>query len=134
MQCPECDIPLLTVELDEVEIDYCPECEGVWLDSGELELLTESTSGSSDLLDKITDAVDTNEDDLKCPICSRKMLKVGFGESSDLVLDSCSEGDGYWLNKGELESVLKMRQGDDRVVTLLKDIFDYKRIDKNESR
>ena len=38
MKCPVCkDVTLLMSEKKGVEIDYCPECRGIWLDRGELE-------------------------------------------------------------------------------------------------
>ena len=40
MKCPVCkDTTLLMSERQGVEIDYCPECRGVWLDRGELDKL-----------------------------------------------------------------------------------------------
>ena len=40
MKCPVCkDVTLLMTEKSGVEIDYCPECRGIWLDRGELEKL-----------------------------------------------------------------------------------------------
>ena len=40
MKCPICkDTTLLMSERQGVEIDYCPECRGVWLDRGELDKL-----------------------------------------------------------------------------------------------
>ena len=42
MKCPVCkDVTLLMSEKKGVEIDYCPECRGIWLDRGELEKLVE---------------------------------------------------------------------------------------------
>ena len=42
MKCPVCkDVTLLMTEKKGVEIDYCPECRGIWLDRGELEKLIE---------------------------------------------------------------------------------------------
>jgi Zn-finger nucleic acid-binding protein len=37
MQCPVCHIALNLTERQGVEIDYCPQCRGVWLDRGELD-------------------------------------------------------------------------------------------------
>jgi Zn-finger nucleic acid-binding protein len=37
MKCPNCDQLLLITERQNVEIDYCPSCRGVWLDRGELD-------------------------------------------------------------------------------------------------
>jgi Zn-finger nucleic acid-binding protein len=49
MKCPVCpDSNLLMTERQNVEIDYCPQCRGVWLDRGELDKLIErSTAGLS---------------------------------------------------------------------------------------
>lgn len=42
MKCPVCkDVTLLMSEKKGIEIDYCPECRGIWLDKGELEKLTQ---------------------------------------------------------------------------------------------
>lgn len=42
MKCPHCtDQSLLMSERQGVEIDYCPQCRGVWLDRGELDKLIE---------------------------------------------------------------------------------------------
>jgi hypothetical protein len=40
MECPRCDGSLKENKIDEVSIDTCEKCGGVWLDSGELEQLT----------------------------------------------------------------------------------------------
>ena len=38
MRCPVCDDQQLAISSREgVEIDYCPQCRGVWLDRGELD-------------------------------------------------------------------------------------------------
>jgi Zn-finger nucleic acid-binding protein len=37
MKCPNDDATLVMSERHGVEIDYCPDCRGVWLDRGELD-------------------------------------------------------------------------------------------------
>ncbi len=37
MMCPVCDVPLSMSDRQGVEIDFCPQCRGVWLDRGELD-------------------------------------------------------------------------------------------------
>lgn len=37
MRCPNDDTTLVMSERSGIEIDYCPECRGVWLDRGELD-------------------------------------------------------------------------------------------------
>ena len=42
MKCPTCaDSTLVMSDRQGIEIDYCPQCRGVWLDRGELDKLIE---------------------------------------------------------------------------------------------
>ena len=42
MKCPSCpETTLVMADRQGVEIDYCPQCRGVWLDRGELDKLIE---------------------------------------------------------------------------------------------
>ncbi|HEY4548479.1 MAG TPA: zf-TFIIB domain-containing protein [Pedomonas sp.] len=44
MPCPICRVGLVMSERQGVEIDYCPQCRGVWLDRGELDKIIERAS------------------------------------------------------------------------------------------
>lgn len=42
MNCPVCKTSTLVMaEKQGIEIDYCPQCRGVWLDRGELDKIVE---------------------------------------------------------------------------------------------
>ena len=41
MKCPVCNVDLRMSDRQGVEIDYCPQCRGVWLDRGELDKIVE---------------------------------------------------------------------------------------------
>ena len=45
MLCPRCDGTLHESKIENVTVDTCDKCGGVWLDSGELEELTKTESG-----------------------------------------------------------------------------------------
>lgn len=47
MQCPVCRVSLVMTDRQGVEIDYCPECRGVWLDRGELDKIIERSAAES---------------------------------------------------------------------------------------
>jgi uncharacterized protein len=48
MLCPVCHVGLSMTDRQGVEIDYCPQCRGVWLDRGELDKIIErSTQGTA---------------------------------------------------------------------------------------
>lgn len=44
MNCPTCNVTLLISNREEIEIDYCPQCRGIWLDRGELDKIIERSS------------------------------------------------------------------------------------------
>ncbi len=44
MKCPVDGAQLVMTERSGVEIDYCPQCRGVWLDRGELDKIIDRAS------------------------------------------------------------------------------------------
>ena|SRR5690606_6127100 len=45
MKCPVCkEVDLTMSSRQNIEIDYCPQCRGVWLDRGELDKLIERST------------------------------------------------------------------------------------------
>jgi hypothetical protein len=47
MQCPIDGTQLVMADRQGVEIDYCPQCRGVWLDRGELDKIIERSTPSA---------------------------------------------------------------------------------------
>lgn len=48
MDCPVCkNTSLVMSERQGIEIDYCPNCRGVWLDRGELDKIIERSVGAA---------------------------------------------------------------------------------------
>ena len=43
MKCPNCNVALVMADRNGIEIDYCPDCRGIWLDRGELDKIIERT-------------------------------------------------------------------------------------------
>jgi Zn-finger nucleic acid-binding protein len=43
MKCPVCSVELNIYHRQGIEVDYCPQCRGVWLDRGELDKIIEAT-------------------------------------------------------------------------------------------
>ncbi|MET4543464.1 Zn-finger nucleic acid-binding protein [Pedobacter africanus] len=44
MKCPSCNETLLMSDKNGIEIDYCPNCRGIWLDRGELDKIIERSA------------------------------------------------------------------------------------------
>ena len=126
MNCPVCKKePMVVLELNEVEIDYCLNCQGIWLDAGELDLLLEDTEERDKFLQSYHVDKSCPEKKIRCPICQKKMDKVMCGEKTQVTVDKCKNNDGLWFDSGEMEQVLTIAGPgkDNRVLQLLKDMF-----------
>jgi Zn-finger nucleic acid-binding protein len=106
MNCPKCKIPMLVVEYDRIELDFCVRCEGTWFDRGELALLfadseTKSYGLQPEQIAALPDA-QTDEERRKCPACGKKMRKVLLGPEHRVLIDACPQGDGLWFDDSEV--------------------------------
>lgn len=136
MDCPVCkQSAMITLELNEVEIDYCMRCEGIWLDAGELEMLLGDIKKSQELINSFKVDSDTAEKVRKCPICYKKMQKIVVGSTEPkLLIDKCRKGDGLWFDKGELHDIVEKAQLDEnnKIKALLTDMFNNKSTQLND--
>ncbi len=125
MDCPVCKEPMVVLELDQIEIDHCLSCSGIWLDAGELELLLEASEDKDQLLSSFEVDRAAKEKARKCPICRRRMEKVLCGTECKVRIDRCRKGDGLWFDVGELEQIVEMGSlgPDAKVLRLLADMF-----------
>lgn len=119
---------MITLELEDVEIDYCTDCSGIWLDAGELEQLLNAPDKAKGLLESFRIDFESSERIRKCPICDKKMQKIVVGSSKPvLLIDKCRRGDGLWFDKGELQDIFDRAEldKDNKIQKLLRDIFGY---------
>ncbi len=115
MLCPVCRQPLVIVEFEEVELDTCPDCRGLWFDAQELRQLFELAAVPEQFHD-----LETQLDRLPhagprrvCPRCRGKLVPVRAPSAGgDLILDECPREHGLWFDSGELESLLKSLLGE----------------------
>ena len=120
MLCPVCKIDMFVLEFEQVEIDFCLECRGVWLDSGELELVGEK---AGILQEDLLTALETAPPDAeqrgakrKCPVCRARLEKVTAALAPPLELDRCPRGHGLWFDQGELSAVVRAAEADENNV------------------
>ncbi len=128
MDCPVCKNAMITLEITDVEIDYCTDCGGIWLDAGEMELLLGEREKAKKLLDSFKINDKSPEKPRKCPICDKKMLKIIVGSSEPaLLIDKCQKGDGLWFDKGELQDIVDRAEldKDNKIQKLLADMFGH---------
>jgi len=108
MLCPVCRVEMILLELYRVELDYCPQCAGVWLDSGELELIGERAGALQPLLLRALEEKKAEpRGDRRCPVCRRAMESLETNGEASIVLNRCPSKHGLWFDRGELEAVVK---------------------------
>jgi hypothetical protein len=135
MICPVCKYDMLVVEYQNIELDYCSSCKGVWFDSGELELLLKSY-GLAELessFDGIFNSKEAASAEKKrnCPICKHKMKKTEVGGEPEILIDACPDKHGLWFDGGEVTQLIGRLAGEkppkvdsgEHVISFLEDVF-----------
>lgn len=50
MRCPKCGMQLIEIDYKGIKVDKCSECEGIWLDAGEMDAVSKLEKGGLDKL------------------------------------------------------------------------------------
>ncbi len=111
MNCPLCEAPMIVLELDQVEVDHCRKCGGVWLDPEEMDLLLEGSSGREEIRSHLEWGEASEEKSHRCPICRHRMEKARVRRQAGDVgiqVDRCQRGHGTWLDGGELHAIIAL--------------------------
>ena len=132
MQCPRCRAPMIIIERNEIELDHCLACHGVWFDGEELTLLFAALDAEA-MSARLAEIMappgrKPAERPLPCPRCGRKMDKAAVGAGPEVLLDRCRRGDGIWFDGGELHAVVKQlgasgSEGYARVAAFVEEVF-----------
>lgn len=114
MNCPVCKKAMLVLGYEGIEVDYCGQCKGLWLDEGEIEQMLDGATAALNLLD--WQAGEKGE--RRCPRCGTKM-KAHTLPGSAVEIDACPEACGIWLDRGELQSIAKSSVPEGSAATVL---------------
>ena len=136
MICPVCKLDMIVIEYNDIELDYCSSCKGVWFDSGELELLLKSR-GLEDtkmFLNNVLNCQEaiSSEKKRNCPICGHKMKKTTIGEQPRILIDICNEEHGLWFDGGEVTQLMRHLAAEhppeqdsrEQVISFLEEVFE----------
>jgi len=107
MLCPKCKKEMIVVERNDVELDYCIECNGFWFDKNELDILFKKLTGkeSPEVFKNLYSIPKLNikTDIRKCPKCGKNMEKF---LTHSIILDRCPNHEGVWFDKDELSKLI----------------------------
>jgi len=101
MRCPKCDADMEEVTCEEVVIDRCSGCKGLWFDSGEAEQL--SKRWIAEFIDTGDPAVGAQQDTLDtipCPRCGETMKRFFDIDKAHIQFEQCDEH-GQFFDAGE---------------------------------
>jgi len=100
MNCPKCKAVMETVKVDEIEVERCTSCMGLWFDSNEQDLLKGSKSAAVlDVGDKPADASEPHK--IQCPVCHTPMISLAVRGHKGLKYESCTVCFGSFFDAGE---------------------------------
>jgi Zn-finger nucleic acid-binding protein len=109
MKCPCCNTDLKSKMIEDVEIDECHSCRGVWFEDDELRKAKDATDPDLNWMDfeiwKHKGQFEARSRNLACPQCSRTLVAVDY-EDTGIEIDYCPECKGTWLDKGEFKKVI----------------------------
>jgi Zn-finger nucleic acid-binding protein len=118
-KCPRCTDPTLEGHLiDDVLLDECPVCHGVFIDAAALErILHERKRQSLQALAGVRAPGDPDAPGgrlhprggamyIRCPDCETVMNRKNFGRRSGIIVDSCRDH-GTWFDSNELPRVIE---------------------------
>ncbi len=105
-KCPYCRLHLLTpVQHEQVELDACTRCGGLWFDRDELDRVIAAHepdfADDEPLVQNL--GMQLGEAQKSCPVCQVPLVTYKLAQESDLQIDVCHECHGIWLDQGELD-------------------------------
>jgi len=109
MKCPKCNVELKTQNDRGVQVEACPNCQGMWLTPAELDQL--ENEAFSNEANKGSLYVTSYETEFKCPVCSAPLKEFDY-RFFDLQIECCPEH-GYWLDKDEDNQILELMRGEE---------------------
>ncbi len=103
MKCPNCkNEDLVSVMTKQgVEVDFCPQCEGIWLDKDEIYHFTKIPTY---LKSKIEEAMKLQKPSSRLSPSGSPMVELPILEG-EINIDYCPESGGIWLDKGEINKL-----------------------------
>lgn len=129
MRCPVCT-PERTLEPSaleggELRVRRCPQCEGIWLRSGDYWKWRAQRPGSLPELppgNDVSALVPETGGLRRCPDCDYILARVRVGHGVPFTVDRCRNCEGAWLDGGEWEA-LKARQLHDDLYHIFDDAW-----------
>lgn len=102
MHCPKCQAPMESVIVEQIEVDRCTACKGLWFDYREAERLCElKAAGQVDTGDPGVGAHFNRHEAVKCPRCRVTMGRMVDNDQPHIWYETCDLCHGLFFDAGE---------------------------------
>jgi Zn-finger nucleic acid-binding protein len=99
-----------TKNINDIEIDECRGCNGIWFDRDELRSLIDQTDQDLNWMDfelwKHKDRFQIGNNPKTCVHCEIQMVVIEYDQTG-IEIDYCQKCEGIWLNEGEFEKIVE---------------------------
>ena len=107
MKCPKCLSAMEVINYNDVEIDRCTDCHGLFFDKLEKEIMKSLEGAESiDIGDEFLGARLNEILDVPCPRCKVKMDHVIETEPFEIKFESCPKCHGAYFDAGEFRDYM----------------------------
>jgi Zn-finger nucleic acid-binding protein len=110
MQCPQCHQQMKKSTINNITIDECLACKGMWFDRGELDQVKDEVLPDLGWLE-----IDTWQQQANllakgsrqlCPKCHNTTLTTVMDQQSQTMIDMCAQCKGTWLPAGQFLNLI----------------------------
>jgi Zn-finger nucleic acid-binding protein len=107
-----------TVEVEDIQIDRCTKCGGLWFDEFELSDLTAKAGSETVDTGKADKSTQHSPARLSCPKCSTSMLRMVDAQQPHIWYETCEGCGGSFLDAGEFRDLKR-----NNLIGLIKDVI-----------
>ena len=110
MHCPKCSAEMEITSYDEIKIDRCINCKGLWFQTGELAALRNDIWMADYILDEGDVKVGKKHNQIiavNCPECDTEMKLESDDEQPHIIYETCPNGHGTYLDAGEFTDIVR---------------------------
>jgi Zn-finger nucleic acid-binding protein len=124
LKCPHCRNNLITINYQNIEVDRCSQCEGIWFDALEAEELKKIKGSENVDIGNYTKSEHLHhpQQQIKCPRCRGKMLQMLDIDQYSIWYKQCRQCRGIWLDSGDFRQ-FKLNFSAHNLTNLTKYIF-----------
>jgi PAT family beta-lactamase induction signal transducer AmpG len=113
MRCPKCRSDMEQIMIDDVEVDRCSSCHGLWFDDGELSKLSNKKAAA--VLDIGDVAIGKKQNEIehyRCPRCAGPMNRLVDPSQTHIWFERCGSCRGSFFDAGELTDLATVSVSD----------------------